>query len=292
MEKKVLLFRFQHETNAICPAPADMQAYKNACFVLGDRVLDLPRTNKMEVVGALNVLEAETDIKIVPVVNMYANPSGPVTEEVYRFVEDRLQQAIREEGPIHGVIILFHGAMVAEGHPDAEGDLLEMLRGQLGRQIPIVASLDLHANVTEKMARCADALVAFREYPHTDCYDTAVEATKILADTLSGKLRPTMAFRKIPHLLPLFPTEKPQIRPLYDLADQLQQLPGVRSVTFTHGFFAADIEELGMAVLAVTDNDPALADRVADTLAAAIDREKDKLYEDYLTLDEALDLAM
>lgn len=290
--KKVLLFRFQHETNAICPAPADMTAYENACFLVGDALMQMKRTLKGDLVGAMNVLEQYDDIQIIPVVNMFANPSGPVTKEVYCFVEELLIKTIREQGPIDAVMITFHGAMVAEGHPDAEGDLLEMLRDMLGWQIPIVASLDLHANVTEKMARCANALVSFREYPHVDVYDVAAEAAQILADTLHSKVSPTMAYRRIPHLMPLFPTENPQIRPLYDLAAALQARPGVLAVTFTHGFFAADIEEMGMSVLAVTDNDQALAETIADELEAAILREKDKLHENYLTLDEALDLAM
>ena len=189
-------------------------------------------------------------------------------------------------------MILFHGAMVAEGHPDAEGDILEMLRNHLGWEIPIVSSLDLHANVTAKMAKCASALVPFEHYPHVDTYDTAKAAAQIFADALLGKTRPVMAYRRIPHLMPLFPTEKAEIRPLYDLAHRLEEKPGVLSARFTHGFFAADIEEMGMTVLTVTDGDPALAEEAADALAQEIQKRKDTLYEDYLTLDQALDMAM
>ena len=82
MQRKVLFFRFQHETNAICPAPADMTAYKNACFLIGQEALNLPRDARMDGTGVLNVLEAQEDIQIIPVLNMFANPSGPVTEEV------------------------------------------------------------------------------------------------------------------------------------------------------------------------------------------------------------------
>ena len=292
MKKKVLFFRFQHETNAICPAPADMTAYKIAVLMVGDEIMQIPRVPGRDVPGVLEVFDHYDDIQIIPVVNMYANPSGPVTKDVYRFVEDHLRSAIAKHTAFDGVMILFHGAMVAECHPDAEGDLLQLLRELLGWEIPIVASLDLHANVTEKMAHCATALVSYRQYPHVDVYDTAVEAAQLLADTIHGKCKPVMAYRRIPHLLPLFPTEKPQIRPLYDLAAACQQHSRALAVTFTHGFFAADIDELGMAVLAVTDNDPALAESIADELAAAINRDKDDLYETYLSLDEALDLAL
>lgn len=291
MSKKVLFFKFQHETNALCPAPADMTAYKNAALFVGEEVLGIFRAPGLDSAGALNALEAEPDIQIIPVVSMYANPSGPVTAEVYDFVAECLRKTIVENGPVDGVMILFHGAMVAQGHPDAEGDLLVLLRSLVGWEIPIVASLDLHANVTQKMADHATALIPYEKYPHTDAYETSQVAVRILVDTMSGKCRPVMAYRRIPHLLPLFPTEKPAIRPLYDLTARCQKHPGALCVRFTHGFFAADIEELGMAVLAVTDGDPALAEALADQLAAAIDREKDNLKDDYMTLDDALDLA-
>ena len=292
MGKKVLFFRFQHETNVLCPNPADMTAYKNYCFRLGDEVTQVSRTAGMDVTGVLNVLEACPDVEILPVVNMFATPSGPVTKEVYDYVENLLLTTIREKAPFDGVMILFHGAMVAEGHPDAEGDILEILRDHLGWEIPIVASLDLHANVTAKMARCANALVPFENYPHTDTYDTAKAAAQLFADALYGKTRPVMAYRRIPHLMPLYPTEKPEIRPLYELAHSLEAQPGMLSARFTHGFFAADIEEMGMAVLTVSDGDAALAEEAADRLALEIQKRKDTLYEKYPTLDQALDMAM
>lgn len=292
MSKKVLFFRFQHETNALCPVPADFTAYKNAVFLVGEDMLNVSRTAKLDVTAVLNVLEEYQDIVIVPVVNMFANPSGPVTGDVYNFVEEQILQTIREKGPFDGAMILFHGAMVAEGHPDAEGDLLEMLRNTLGWDVPIVSSLDLHANVTQKMVRCANALVPFENYPHTDTYDTAKKAAQIFADALYGKCHPVMAYRKISHLMPLYPTERQEIRPIYELSHRLQAQPGVLSARFTHGFFAADIDDLGMAVLTVTDGDICLAEELADTLAAEITKRKDTLYEEYLTLDQALDLAM
>jgi microcystin degradation protein MlrC len=155
-----------------------------------------------------------------------------------------------------------------------------------------MASLDLHANVTEKMVKCATALVPYECYPHTDDHETSYEAAKLLAETLDGQLKPVMAYRRIPFLLPLFPTIYPEFFPLYDLAKELQSRPGARCVRFTHGFYASDIEEMGMCVMAITNGDQALAESIADEMAAAIDREKGGLREKYPTLDEALDHAI
>ena len=104
--------------------------------------------------------------------------------------------------PIDAVLIDSHGAMVAEEHPDGEGDLYEMIRGMVGEGVPMIAALDLHANITEKMTRCADALVCYECYPHTDNYDTGLIAAHMMADTIDGKLDPVMAYRRIPFLLP------------------------------------------------------------------------------------------
>ena len=292
MPKKVLYFKFQHETNAQCPKPADMTAYKYGHLRVGDVILTDPRPSGLDSAAALTVLEADGDIEIIPVVSMWASPSGPVSQEVYDFVTEKLQTALAENGPVDGIMILFHGAMVAEGHPDAEGDILEMLRGLVGGEIPIVASLDLHANVTKKMATLATALVPYENYPHTDAYETSYLAAQILVDALNGKSKPVMDYRRIPHLLPLFPTERAEIRKIYDLAAACQKRPGVLSVRFTHGFFAADIEELGMSVLAVTDGDPELAEAIAEEVAAAIDREKENMKDNYMSLDDALDLSL
>ena len=103
---------------------------------MGEEVLKVPANSRMDITGFLHAMERCPDAQILPVVNMFANPSGPVTEDVYDFVTGALLRTIRKKGPFDGVMILFHGAMVAQGHPDAEGDILELLREQLGWEIP------------------------------------------------------------------------------------------------------------------------------------------------------------
>lgn len=292
MAKKILILQFKHETNAFCPAPADMAAFKKATFAVGEDCLPDHRGRGTELGGVLAALEPHADFELIPTVSLIATPSGPVTKEVFDFVADNVTKTLKGRGPVDGIMIVFHGAMVAEGHLDAEGDLLEMMREIVGWDIPIMASLDLHANVTEKMVKCATALVPYECYPHTDDHETAREAAQLLAETLDGTLKPVMAYRRIPFLLPLFPTTCPEFFPLYDFAKELQARPGARCVRFTHGFYASDIEEMGMCVMAITNGDKELAESIADELAAAIDKDKENLREKYLTLDEALDHAM
>lgn len=290
--KKILAVHFKHETNVFCPAPADLEAFRVSSFAVGEEVFAKHRGVGTEMGGFLDALEGHPDFCLIPSVAMTANPSGPVTAEAYAFVEDRVKQTVAAHSPLDAVIIAFHGAMVAEGHPDGEGDMLELIRSLVGWKIPVMASLDLHANITEKMVRCATALLPYECYPHTDDRDTGYATGCLLADTLDGKVQPVMAYRRIPYLLPLFPSARPEIRPLYELAASLQAQPGSLCVRFAHGFFPSDIAEMGMSVLAIADGSRELAEAQAEELAAAIEAAIPRLKREYISLDEALDRAL
>ena len=191
----------------------------------------------------------------------------------------------------HEGLLNMHGAMVAQGHPDAEGDFLESLRAVTGNQIPIIITLDLHGNITPKMARYATALIPCEEYPHTDCFELGRSAAMLMKDTVEGRCVPTMAYRHIPYLLPLFPTKFPEIGTFLEKTRTYQREKSVRFARFAHGFFLANIPEMGMSVMVVTDNDQERAERIAEDIANAIWEGRNTLKRHYTPLDEALDLA-
>ncbi len=292
MKKKLLIISFRHETNVFCPRHADEQAFRNNRFLIGAEALDKQRGTGAEIGAFLEVFDKRDDVELIPTVSLYASPCGRVSADVYDFVVKNVVDTIEKNKPIDGVLIDFHGAMVSECHPDSEGDLLEIIREKLGFDLPIVTALDLHANVTEKMARCADAMIPYEEYPHTDIYETGLVAAKIMEDTIDGKFTPTMAYRRIPFLLPLFPSDAPEMKKLYDLARRLREEYGARSVRFAHGFFASDIEEMGVSVMVVTDGNRELAEKIAHELAQAIENEIPNLKREYISLDDALDIAL
>lgn len=289
MKKKILIVQFRHETNSFCPKKADAEAYRNMNFYVDDEVFEKQRGLRNETGGFLSILEKYSEFELIPCVGMAASPSGPVKADVYDFVVKKVTDVIKKHSPIDGVLLNSHGAMVAEGHDDGEGDLFEIIRGMVGWDIPLISTLDLHANVTDKMAKCATALVPFNEYPHTDTYETGCKAAEIMADTLLGKIKPVMSYRKIPFLQPLLPSASPQLSPIYAHAEETAKKHGALSLRFTHGFFPADITELGMAVLAVADSNKQLADECADSLFDFISERLADLKADYITLDEALD---
>ena len=288
MKKKILIFQFRHETNVFCPVKGDMDAFKKLRVLYGKESFDKQRGVGTELGAFLEVFEKRDDVELIPTVAFYASPCGKVTPEVYDTVREKIREAIVANAPIDAVLADIHGAMVAEEHDDGEGDMLEMIRELVGWDIPVIAPLDLHANVTEKMARCANALIAYEEYPHVDIYETGLSAARLMEDTLDGKITPTMAYRRVHFLLPFFPTEREEIAPLYKLAREIENSEGVYTARFTHGFFPSDIEEMGMSVMVVTDNDKALAEKYADMLENAIKERIPLLKIDYPTLDEAL----
>jgi len=292
MKKKILIVQFTHETNSFCPQKADMQAYKNMIFLMGNDMFDKQRGQRSGVGGFLDVLEKYGEFELVPSVALSASPSGPVTADVYDFVLKEVTAAIKEHSLLDGVLINFHGAMVAEGHDDGEGDLMEVIRSMVGWDIPIIATLDLHANVTDKMAKCATVMVPFEEYPHIDTYETGCRAAEIMAQTLLGNIKPVMSYRKIPFLQPLLPSASDELSPIYALAKELNAKEEMLSVRFTHGFFPADIAELGMSVLAIADGNSNLADECADKLCNFILDSIPKLKAQYMTLDEALNKSV
>ena len=291
MKKKILVISFRHETNTFCPRHGDENAFRANRYLVGQESLDKQRGTGAEIGAFLSVFDKREDVELIPTCSLYASPCGSVTGDVYDFVVKTVTETIREKAPFDGVLVDFHGAMVADGHPDGEGDLLELVRGMVGDDVPIVTSLDLHANVTEKMARYANAMVPYERYPHVDIFETGIVVARMMEDIIDGRFNPVMAYRRIPFLLPLFPSDAPEMKKLYDVARGLQEKSGVRCVRFAHGFFASDIEEMGMSVLVVADSDKALAESVADELAALITNEIPNMKREYMSLDDALDIA-
>ena len=291
MKKKILIVKFMHETNSFCPKKADEKAFRNMCFFEDEEMFEKSRGVRNELGAFLDVLEKYDDFELVPSVALDATPSGPVTADVYNYVLEKVKKSIEKNKPIDGVLLNCHGAMVAQGHDDGEGDLFEFIRNLIGENIPLISTLDLHANVTDKMASLATALIPYERYPHIDTYETGYKAATIMAKTLLGEMKPIMEYRKIPFLLPLLPDESPQMRPLYECAEKLNKEINSVSIRFSHGFFPADIKELGMAVLAVTDGDKELARKSADTLYETIIDNLPNLQAQYMTLDDALNMV-
>jgi len=235
--------------------------------------------------------------ELVPTVAAAAYPSGPVTAEAFELFSRRLLDGIEQasrHGGLDGVLLSLHGAMVTECFPDGEGELLRRVRGCVGHDMPVVSTLDFHANMTEAMVSNADILVGYNTYPHVDGYERGLEAGQLLWRMLADGLRPASALCK-PRLLPPLVAQRTEVgafRTLFERAHELEQQPQVLEVCTYGGFPYADIEPAGMGVLVVTDSDPDLAQELACQMEELAYSLSDQLVADVLSPEDAVRTAL
>ncbi len=220
-----------------------------------------------------------------------ASPSAHVEKHTYERIVEMILSGIRQALPVDAVYLDLHGAMVAQHFDDGEGELLSRVRELVGNEIPIVASLDLHANVTQQMLEQADMLVAYRTYPHVDMADTGARAFDLLKRRLATGVRPKLAVRRLHFLVPIC-WQCTDIEPAKGLYQLLEKTEGLDvHLSFATGFPAADFPECSPVVWAYADTleDAQQATNiVADAAEAAEERFAGKLYSP----DEAVKYAM
>lgn len=213
-------------------------------------------------------LEVGTDFTPLPLIRGWASASGALTDETLAYFEQKVIDGLRAAGPIDGLFFSLHGAAAAESEPDVEGALVAAARSVLGDGVPIIAPLDHHANITTRMVDLLDGLVAHLTQPHVP-FDTGKRAAHLLFATLRGEVRPTMAWRNIPLIThqEQFLTDRGPMKQWFDRARAMETQSGVLSVSPCPMQPWLDVPEGGWSTVVVTDNDPALAQRLADELA-------------------------
>ncbi len=258
-----------HETNTFSPISTDRRQFEARDLRYGGEILEAYRGTGTCLGGMIDGAAAR-DITLVPSLAASASPAGRVTKSFYTEARERLLADLRAAGPLDGVLLDLHGAMVVEGLDDGEGDLLAAVRATVGA-VPIAVTLDFHANVTRAMAETATLLHGYKTYPHVDMDARGREAVARLTDVAAGRVRPTVAYRQPPMLPPIAGqlTTRGPMRRLSDLADAMEARPGVLSISIFAGFPLADIHDAGLSIYVVTDGDQARADALADELAAA-----------------------
>ncbi|MCV0425886.1 MAG: M81 family metallopeptidase [Roseibium sp.] len=190
---------FQHETNSFSPLKADLDAFVREKdwpgLSEGEDVILKTSGYNLPVTGALEKFLAD-GVTPVPLCWAFAVPSGPVTQEAYETIADKIVKGVAEAGNLDGLFLDLHGAMMSEGIWDGEGELLRRIRTVTGHDLPIAISLDLHANITQQMFDYADYIDVFRTYPHVDLAETGARTAGSLVDMVFEAKRPAKAFRK------------------------------------------------------------------------------------------------
>jgi microcystin degradation protein MlrC len=281
---------FLHETNTFAPARARFEDFVRAdgwpALSRGEALFDAVAGMNLCIAGFVEAALDEGH-RLVPLTWCAAAPSAEVAEDAFERIAAMILDDLARAGAVDGVYLDLHGAMVSEHLEDGEGELLARTRSLVG-SVPLVASLDLHANVTGRMVAAADALVAYRTYPHLDMALTGARAAALIERMRRGA-RPAKALCKLDFLIPLVwqCTELEPARSLYRRLEALERGREVWSLSFAAGFPPADIGELGPAVIAFAD-DRESAERAAGALAGEVIAEEAAFAGRIYTPDEAV----
>lgn len=287
MKPRLFLAGLAQETNAFGPLPTGMRSFSgrfdtplgssNTAPPYPEALLDHARA--LASAGRITVVEGPA---------AGAHPSGLVTRAAYEALRDHLLHRLARALPVDAVALHLHGAMSADGYPDCEGDLLTGVRALVGPGIPVGAMIDPHAHLSPAMVAAAEIIVAYKEYPHTDFRERAVEVIDLLLAVQARKVRPTAAVWDT-GVIGVFHTHLAPVRALVERMQQMERSGEALTASLVHGFPWGDAEDLGTRALVVTDGDPTLADRLARELAEAARTIVLAQTDTATTLDRAID---
>jgi microcystin degradation protein MlrC len=293
---RIAVAGFQHETNSFSPVPADLASFRRATSWPGLTVgADLfPAVQGMNLAIAGFVAEARrAGIATAPLLWANATPSGPVTDEAFEHVMALMLEALAKTMPVDGVFLDLHGAMIGRSHPDGEAEILRRVRAVIGRSTPLIASLDLHANVSPEMVSEADALIPCRTYPHVDLEETGMRALAVARRLMAQHAPVHRAYWQPDFLIPIQAqtTQMEPARELYREAARIEASRDLLSLSLTLGFGPADTPRCGPAVAAFAANERDAQEAVAE-LAALLMAAEPRFGQPTLAPREAVARAM
>jgi microcystin degradation protein MlrC len=221
-------------------------------------------------------------------------PSGLIEREAFERIVDELVGLLRERGPWDGVLLAQHGAAVADGYPDADGEIVSRVRAAAGPATPIGLSLDLHTNLSPRMIDGSTVTVLYRTNPHVDPRPRAAECAELIIRTIRGEIRPVQALETPPVVISILQqyTGVEPMRPIMADAEAVMRRPGMLSASVAEGYPYADVAEMGMAFLAVHDGDPAAAREAARWMARRAWDRRGEFGGSAVSPDQAITMAM
>jgi microcystin degradation protein MlrC len=274
---RIAVGQLAQETNHFVPMRTTLDDFAARLLLRGDAVLNGWGKAKVEVPGFLDMLHA-AGAEAVPLIAAGADSGGPVTRAAFEALLGEMLAALDSAGPLDGVLLALHGAMVLEDSDDPEAEVVSRVRARLPAATPIGVSLDLHAHVTPEMLQPDVHLVGYRAYPHIDIYETGARTAELLLDRLAGRRRPAMALAKRPMVVSAVRarTVEPPLSEVVAMADAMLADGRLLHAALFPVQCWLDVPNLGFAALTVADGDQAAAQRAADELAdAAFSRRHD-----------------
>ena len=277
------------ETNTFSPIPTSIENFHESFYARPGEHPDEPKLCTAPLWVARRRAREE-GWQLVEGSCAFAEPSGTVGRGAYERLRDEVLDQLRAAMPIDGVLLGLHGAMVAHGYDDCEGDLIARVRDIVGADAAIGVEHDPHCHLTEKRVAASDVLVCFKEFPHTDTVERAEEVVDLTLRTIRGEIRPVSSMFDC-RMIASFPTTREPMRSFVDRVKALEGTDGVLSISIAHGFPYADVPDVGARILVITDDRKAHGDALAAELGRALFAMRGRTAPPYLSSDEAIDRA-
>lgn len=275
------------ESNSFSPVPTTRAEFEATFMAQGGQHPDWPRPTSAQII-VLRRLAKERGWTVIEGLSTHAEPAAPVRQADYEALRDEILGELRAALPVDMVVLGLHGAMIATACDDCEGDILARVRAIVGPGVPVGSYIDPHCHLTPAMLQNADALICYKEFPHTDFLARAEEIVAMMAATVEGRLRPVMSTFDC-RMIASMPTSRQPMRGFVDRMTALEGKDGILSVSVVHCFPYGDVAEIGTRILVVTDNDAAKGEALARQLGHELYAMRHELAPPYMELDEALD---
>ncbi|HMH63950.1 MAG TPA: M81 family metallopeptidase [Rhizomicrobium sp.] len=289
---RIAIAEFKQETNSFVPFTTTVQTFEEQYLHRGDAMLTAFGNGRLEIPGALDAI-VEAGATAVPLLATMAMASGTVERTAFDFFMNEIVERLKAAGPVDGVFLALHGAMIIEDEPDAESEIVRRVREVLKPGTPITVSLDLHGHITAAMIQPDVAYIGYREFPHIDMYETGYRATRLLIDWINGKVKPVMALAKR-HMVFSPDTARTGVAPMADIVAEGRAMEARGEVLHVSLFPVQpwiDVPDLGFAAL-VCGEDQASAQRCADKLAKMAWDRRAEFEPEVTPLDEIIRIGL
>lgn len=274
------------ETNSFAPCPTGLAAFEAEGLRRGPTSTADP-LGMAPAVAAVHHEAAIQGWKTHEGLVAGAQSGGLVVAAAYEALRDEILADLTAAAPVDAVVLLLHGAMMAEGCDDCEGDLIAHVRALVGTNTPIGVALDLHCHLTEAMRAQADVIVAYKEYPHIDIPDTAARVTRLAMDTALGRIRPRLGVHDC-RMMGLWPTNHEPMRTFVRKMRDLEGAGGILSISLGHGMSYGDTAEAGAKLWVIADGDVAKAADLARALGEDLFALRTEISTRYASVAEAM----
>jgi microcystin degradation protein MlrC len=243
------------ETNTFSPICVDRRAFEASLYAPPGQHPQTPTLCTAPLTVGRQIA-AQKGWELIEGTAAWADPAGLVNRSAYESLRDEVLDQLRAAMPVDAVVLGLHGAMVAAGYEDTEGDILARVREIVGPDILVCAELDPHSHLTPQRLKAADFFVYFKEFPHTDFVDRAEDLWRIAVDTLEGRVKPVMSVFDC-RMIDVYPTSRDPMRSFVDKIMKIERDDAdILSISVIHGFMAGDVPEMGTKLLVVTDGKP------------------------------------